>query len=448
MPKRLREPLPDLTLEQLRERMRSLGVTRILVKELAPNDNSKNQPYLSGSLDVINIIPAGDVEVTTTDEGNRIMKAPLPLEWLQPDGGSIPAPNAKLILYPQYPEVRFSGFLKGAVNAPNDLLTTREKGRLLFFGITKDRRIIAWGSRPGSQLDADYHSLGELEKEGVFRRVPLFTREPKDNLSILLAELRRIHLLDWIASKRMSGGIARPYQASNGIGYTLEAELGVSNNGSVDPDFEGWEVKAAQVRNFLSVPPSKRNTLLTPEPDGGAYQAMSFPDFIRQFGYADRRGRADRMNFGGVFRIGRRHALTGLTTKLLGFDAESRQITDVDGQLVLANDAGLEVASWSFSKLLTHWNTKHAKAVYVPGELRNTPDMSYRFGPKVYLGQGTNFNLFLGALCSGNVFFDPGMKLENISYGIPAQKKRSQFRILWRHVPDLYDTMTETILQP
>ena len=103
-------PLPDLALDELRARMNALGVRRLLLKELAPNDNSKNQPYLSGSLDVTNILPSGEVYVDATPKGNRIMKAPLPLEWLQPDGTSMAAPDAKLILYPQYPEVRFSGF--------------------------------------------------------------------------------------------------------------------------------------------------------------------------------------------------------------------------------------------------------------------------------------------------------------------------------------------------
>ena len=101
--------LPDLSLEQLQGMMSALGVRRLLMKELAPNDNAKNQPYLSGSLEVTNIIPAGEVRVETTEKGNKVMKAPLPLEWLQPDGTSIRAPGAQLILYPQYPEVRISG---------------------------------------------------------------------------------------------------------------------------------------------------------------------------------------------------------------------------------------------------------------------------------------------------------------------------------------------------
>ncbi|MGO7204238.1 MvaI/BcnI family restriction endonuclease, partial [Rhizobium ruizarguesonis] len=283
--------------------MTAAGAKRILMKDLAPNDNAKNQPYLSGSLDVTNILPAGDIYVDQTPQGNRIMKAPLPLRWLQPDGSTRPAPHAKLILYPQYPEVRFSGFLRGSQNAPNDILTTRAPGRRLFFGITDDRRIIGWASWGDDTLSANVDALGELEPEGVFRRIPL-SGEPKDSYSLLLAELRRIHLLDWIAGKRLSGGVVKPYNASNGIGYTLEAELGISNNGIAGPDFEGWEVKAAQVPSFTSIPNSKKNTLLTPEPDGGEYTQMSLLEFVTKFGYADKNDVEDRLNFGGQFKVG------------------------------------------------------------------------------------------------------------------------------------------------
>lgn len=79
----------DINLEQLRSMMIAAGVRRLLMKELAPNDNAKNQPYLSGSMDVLNIIPAGEVYVDVTDRGNRIMKAPLNLVWLQPDGSTV-----------------------------------------------------------------------------------------------------------------------------------------------------------------------------------------------------------------------------------------------------------------------------------------------------------------------------------------------------------------------
>lgn len=437
-------PLPDLSLDQLREMMVVLGVKRLLVKELAPNDNSKNQPYLSGSLDVTNILPAGEVYVDETDRGNRIMKARLPLEWLQPDGTSAPAPQAKLILYPQYPEVRFSGFLKGARNAPSAIMTTRVPGRLLFLGITDDRRIIGWGAGPDSLLARAVSALGELEVVGVFRRVPLTAIHEKSTRQTLLDELRRIHLEDWIVSKalRQDGSLV-PCNASNCIGYTLEAELGVARNGNAEPDFEGWEVKANQVRNFASVPASKVITLMTPEPTGGFYRANGVEEFIRTFGYKDKMGREDRMNFGGIHVVGCRQPTTGLTLTLTGYDLNKDEISDPDGSLSLIADDGREAACWSFAGLLNIWSRKHAQAVYVPGEIRNTPQRQYRYGNSVRLAEGTSFNLLVRALALGRVYYDPGIKLERASTGSPAVKRRSQFRIKSGNMNYLYSRMTE-----
>ncbi|WP_339632779.1 MvaI/BcnI family restriction endonuclease [uncultured Sneathiella sp.] len=433
-------PLPDFTLDELRHRMKVLDVKRLLIKELAPNDNSKNQPYLSGSMDVANILPSGTAYVDVTPKGNRVMKAPLPLEWLQPDGESVPAPDAKLILYPQYPEVRFSGFLNRARNAPSHLLTTRMPGRILFFGITRDRRIIGWCVGPDSKIAREIASLGELETEGVFRIIPLEARKASTR-DILFRELRRIHELDWIVSKalRQDGSIV-PCRSSNCIGYTLEAELGVARNGLAEPDFEGWEVKANQVGNFTRPPPpGKAITLMTPEPTGGFYRKAGVEDFIRTYGYEDKMGRKDRLNFGGVHRVGVRHDSTHLTLVLDGYDLANGQITNPEGSLNLLDDRGEVAAAWSFTGLLNIWNRKHAKAVYVPGEVRTDAERSYRYGATVRIGEGTSFNHLVRALAKGDVYYDPGIKLENASSAKPGIKRRSQFRIKSGDMEDLYD---------
>ncbi len=437
-------PLPDISLEQLQGMMAGLGVQRLLVKELAPNDNSKNQPYLSSNLDVTNILPSGDVYIDVTVKGNRIMKAPLPLEWLQPDGTSAPAPNAKLILYPQYPEVRFSGFLMGAKNAPAELLTTRMCGRLLFFGITFDRRVIGWCAGPESQLAHALKGMGNLEQQGVFRRVPLALIRKKSSRELLLEELLRIHRKDWIVSKALNqGGEILPCRASNCVGYTLEAELGVARNGRAEPDFEGWEVKASQVKDYNRIPGSKVTTLMTPEPTGGFYKERGVEAFVRNFGYKDKMGRENRMNFGGVHRVGELHPTTHLTLTLNGYDFQGHSITDPEGSLSLVAKDGTEAASWSFAALLGIWKRKHALAVFVPGEVRTDPERQYRFGNDVRLAEGTSLTYLVKALAVGKVYYDPGIKLENAFAGKPALKRRSQFRIQSKNLGALYTLMNE-----
>ena len=216
--------------------------------------------------------------------------------------------------------------------------------------------------------------------------------------------------------------------------------MGVARNGLAEPDFEGWEVKANQVTDITRPPPpGKAVTLMTPEPTGGFYRDSGVEAFIRTYGYEDMRGREDRLNFGGVHRVGVRHASTHLTLELDGYDADGGQVTNPDGALNLVDDHGQVAASWSFTGLLDIWNRKHARAVYVPGEVRIEPKRSYRYGAAVRLGEGTSFNHLIRALAKGDVYYDPGIKLEHASTAKPAIKRRSQFRIKSGDMDDLYD---------
>lgn len=63
---------------------RDAGVSKILFKRLAPNDNSKNQPYVGSHLTDLSFLPTGDViasESTSTKSKNprRRIKYQAPL---------------------------------------------------------------------------------------------------------------------------------------------------------------------------------------------------------------------------------------------------------------------------------------------------------------------------------------------------------------------------------
>ena len=434
---------PDIGLDRLRELMRANRVNQLLAKELAPNDNSKNQPYLGGDFQALSILPVGDITAERTEKGRETLKAPVSLWWLQPDGTLEQAPGAQMILYPQYPEIRLSGFLRGTRNAPNELMNTRLEGRVMFLGVTPDARIVAWVVGPDSQLAREFRALHNLEQTGVFWKLPLTGNEEVPARERLLAELRRIHLRDWIASYalRADGSLAA-CNAPQCVGYTLEAELGVARNGYAEPDFLGWEVKASQVPSFASPAVSKVLTLMTPEPTGGYYRDDGVEAFIRKYGYPDKMGREDRLNFGGVYKAGKRHEGTALTLTLDGYDTTKREITNASGSLALVADDGAIAAAWSFTALAKLWNRKHAQAVYVPAECRTDPVRAYRYGSTVRLGVGTDFLKLLAAMADGEVYYDPGIKLENASTPKPAVKRRSQFRIRSGSLDVLYASMT------
>lgn len=431
---------PDMPLEQLRRMMAAQGVRQLLVKELAANDNSKNQPYIErGSMGMLNVLPMGEIREETTDKGNVTLKAPLPLSWLRADGSVTPAPHTQVILYPQYPEIRLSGFLKGTEGGPNALMTIRQPGRLLFLGITAERTIIGWVAAHDSGLAAEVRALAGLEQTGVFRDIPL---EAVDrSRERLIGILRELHLRGSIRSWRLGrGGVRLACESSQCGGYTLEAELGIIPNGRSEPDFDGWEIKAHSVTDFTRTG-STNITLMTPEPTGGYYKASGAEAFVRRYGYPDRSGRPDRLNFSSPHTLGKKHVTTGLTMQFIGFDAETGKITDIKGGFALLDADGNEAATWHFAGLLQHWNRKHAKAAYIPYHQDAGAERRYSYGHTVRLCEQTDFVRFLKAMASGDVVYDPGIKVENASGERPATKRRSQFRIKSGNIGALYATM-------
>ncbi|WP_217452058.1 hypothetical protein [Mucilaginibacter humi] len=51
-----------MTLEKLKNIFIAHGCDKVYIKTLSANDNSKNQVYLSGSYDILNIFPISEVK--------------------------------------------------------------------------------------------------------------------------------------------------------------------------------------------------------------------------------------------------------------------------------------------------------------------------------------------------------------------------------------------------
>jgi hypothetical protein len=254
----------ELDLTQLTGMMHAHGVRRLYVKRLAPNDNSKNQVYFGPGFEAANIFPSLGVRAERS-QANPIFKAPLNFFWMDSSAGLHQAPGAQLILYPQYPEVRLSGFLKGS-RGPSSLINSSAPGRVLLLGVTDDGRIVGYPAPADSAVTRELEILGELPREGVFMRLVLgavgFGADARERL---LAELNRIHGLGWISSKRLlPDGTDGPCDAPNCGGLTLEAELGIRPNSLAEPDFMGWEIKQHRVTDFLRPEGVGAITLMTP----------------------------------------------------------------------------------------------------------------------------------------------------------------------------------------
>jgi len=430
------------------------GCTKLYAKQLAENDNSKNQIYFAGAVEALNVFPSQEIFAENTTRGPSF-KARLNFGWLLETGKIASAPGAQLILYSQYPEVRFSGFLTGCKAGPSELMIDRQRaraapsalvrklaGRILFLGVTRDRKVLGYVVAGNSVVAAEFNAKSYPTAFVVFREVPL-PNVPgvADSQRKLLAELRRINRLGWIDSKQLdSHGVLKPCLAPQCGGFTLEAELGIPKNSSSEPDFLGWEVKQHSVKKFTSPDSGTPITLMTPEPTGGFYKERGVEAFIRKFGYPDKNKIPDRLNFGGIHLVGKRQASTGLTMRLVGYDSAKGKLTDASGGIELVSDKGEVAAMWAFGELLVHWSRKHTRAAYVPSVHRAEPRTQYAYGSRVRLAQQTDSLRLLAALASGAVYYDPGIKLENAS-GAAVSKRRSQFRIASRSIGALYETV-------
>lgn len=439
--------LSEITLDQVFAMLADNGVTEVLYKVLPQNANSKNQVYLGGKdPSQFGKLPTGEMtaHVSVSQKSGKqeaVFRADLEFYWLTQEGHLALAPNAKMIFYPQYPEVRFSGFLLGCKSPPSTLWAKNkrgtEPGRILLLGLGNDKKIVGLTLPPEAPATKEILGSGPHATYEVLSILPMPGQRKGDSLDELLYALCQIHQMQWVKSHRLaSDGSVVPCEAPNCNGNTLEALLGIRSNGFSEPDFMGWEIKARQVRD-TDKPNNTVVTLFTPEPSSGVY-IDGIEAFVRRFGYPDRNGRPDRLNFGGVHRAtDPHHHLTGLQLVVDGFDPATKSYLPT-GSLLLVDIKGEVAAGWPFAKLMDHWKNKHAHAAYVPVQQLLEPYRQYRYGKNILLGEGGEFKLLLDAFHKGLAYYDPGIKLEGISTTKPTWKKRSQFRVNSKDLPALY----------
>lgn len=441
--------LSEISLTAVFAMLQDNGVAEVLYKILPRNANSKNQVYLAADFSQLGKIPTSEVtshlSVSRKNGGaEAVFRSALDFYWLDRDGRPSRAPNAKLIFYPQYPEVRFSGFLQGCRNAPSTLWVKEKRGeepdRILVLGIGDGRKVFGITLPPESPAAREIRATEPHDPYGVLHILPMPGQADDDGFRDLMQRLCAIHYRGWLPSTRLdANGVLVPCRSSNCNGNTLESLLGIRSNGYALPDFRGWEVKARNVPN-ADKPGASVVTLFTPEPTSGAYVDEAFRDFMHKYGYPDKNGRPDRLNFGGVYRAGAApHPDTGLRLVLDGFDPETERYA-VDGAIRLIDARNNEAMAWSFAKLMDHWKTKHAHAAFVPSQSRKSGKREYRYGRRILLGEGAQFRLFLKAVQNGKVYYDPGIKLEGVSRMKPTAKRRSQFRARSGDLPSLYES--------
>lgn len=439
--------LAGLSPETIRQMFLDRGCTQVLVKRLSSRqDNDKNQIYVGADLSEVASIPSGDVVASFTRSnkpgaaGETKFTAPVDWVWIAPRGDSA-APQAKLIFYPQYPEVRLSGLLQHSVDPPRSLYARtargQEAGRRLLIGLSPTQPTV-WAMI----LPPEAIALDTIEEEmllnvsGVFARWDLTVAQHTDStLEALLDRLAEIHEMGLVPGQILQANGPVPYSGMNAHGYTLEALCGVMPNGDAQPDYLGWELKAHRAGNSL--------TLFTPAPDGGFIANVPRIDFMRRYGrHRPASGNEpERWDFTGRHYFGRPNASTDLVLDIYGWDGAHG--VQPDGGVILLAPDGETTMLWSFERIMNLWKIKHSQTVYVPCMAEMVAgEKAFQFGDEVLLCTGTSFLHLLRGFAVQAVFYDPGLNIkweEGVRGFRWKPHDRHQFRASLRNVGPLYD---------
>ena len=415
------------------------GVSQVYVKHLAAKqDNDKNQIYLGKGLDgIANILPSRDIverapsqskKKSKSELGSPITEASLDLSWLSRDGSVHRAPEARLINYLQYPEVRISGFIAGCDDPPDALRRRNlEKygKRILLLGVSGGNRILGLVlTEAEDPVVRDFPELPDLPVQPLLK-VMVFgddlSRSPTERL---LEELTAIHLGGWFSSITLKPGCyaPEPFRGNPGGGYTLEALLHIPRNSDAKPDKYGYEIK--------SYTPGKKISLMTPTADSGFEGDNSFREFMARYGTLREDG---SYALSGVYRCNQPNKKTGYVLLIEGFNAEtSTFVDDISSIRIVIRDEtnDVDVSAWSFEKIANKWNEKHASACYVPRDRRKHSgstlhDYDYRYLDFVYICEGTSVKRLFSAIHSGVVYYDPAHRI----YANGKASARPQWRI-------------------
>ena len=448
------------TFDQLEELFYEKEVKQIYVKFLPDSqDNDKNQIYLGNGLDGVSNLFPSDLHIGSGSEstkkrrsskGRPKLEAILEFYWMDSFRRVCRAPHAKIIDYFQYPEVRFSGFLKGCSNPPDSLRRINQDKygkRILVVGANdygKTFGIVL--TELEDPITLDFPELPQSEAVTIFKTHTIGSLLGLSQLELLKQELIKISGI-WHPSTTLRPVDTQPipFKGNQGAGFTLEALFNIPRNSEKKPDKYGFEIKSFKQSGKIS--------LMTPTADCGKEGEMSFKEFMNNYGWIGKKGDG-RIVFNGIYRYKIPNKSNGYVLDILGYDKEYERFSDETNQIVVGLLESIEellLSGWSFQKLLDCWSKKHVSACYVEYLKRpyqgplTVHDFEYKYTGKVYFGMGTTIFKYLKAIASGIVYYDPAHEI--LANGKPHT--RPQWRIsvtktkMLENLKHLYNTVTE-----
>ncbi|WP_336356020.1 MvaI/BcnI family restriction endonuclease [Pseudomonas granadensis] len=447
------------SLADIYDLLQRLGCDMAMLKFLPKNANDKNQVYWTREIQPLQTkftLKFGDRGISASKEcvknGDSITEAVFEsYGWVDQNEQVVPVKNAKVIIYPQYPEVRLSGFTTVQNTMP----------RMLSVNFTKTNpnaiRLMILGRIPGGAcvglmyIDLPQSLLEEINAlpgaEGSRACKLLIIKQGHSHR--LASRLREVVDRPHRGCRLDAKGKTLPFTGTQVCGYTLEQQFGITPNSAMDGDFHGIELKVHTTRKV---------TLCTTEPDFGVY-AENFEGFMTTHGYESTPG---EWRVTGLHRATVPCAKSNLTLHVREYrtvdpqnlksgwicnDQGERQSFPYDPktsltakmnavEVVLLDPAGKVAAGWSLARLMNNWGAKHNEAVYISANKSNNTnakdaELGFKyeitFASKVIWCGGTSAERLLEAICAGTIFLDPAPKF--MANDRSKNKRRCQWRV-------------------
>ena len=166
---------------------------------------------------------------------------------------------------------------------------------------------------------------------------------------------------------------------------------------------------------------------------------QNLEEFLRNYGWSNK---PDRIDFASIHKNNLLNKRTQLLLVMEGYDPDKQEITDPDGGLLLVDESGNVAAGWTYSKILEHWKKKHSRTCFVSYSKQDNNGIFFQFGPLVRLAEGAGIKNYLHSLFVQAVYYDPGINMKFID-GKWKPKKRNQFRIKWKDIEALYESVVD-----
>ncbi len=403
-----REHLKARDLGQIVDQFRRQGVDRVLAREIQPYRLSSNSILLGSSPRILNQIPVRGFRTGKSKRqiGRQVFKSRLNLAWMNPEGKLIQAPIAQLSLDPKTREIRIFDPVRACVDPP-DMEVASQNRSVLLLGIRDDGKIVA------RLVDARESAATDLLEMLSPHRHALTEFMVDDGG--LDAVVRPGSLLE-----NGEGDFSEMSDAEGRLSFSRVLEKAEASLGE---NLSRWRTDSERLEVCL-------------DPAGGYIREAGVSAFVQKYGQENPRSTTERYDVRTIHQFGEKNESSGLELALIGFDAESREITDVNGGIRLVDSENQLAAEWPLVDLLNYWVERplHLFKIKTNPEAEHSEKVEWM----VEWMEDTDFFRFLDLISRAKVEYQPELMVRYPGSEQETTREKHRFVVSSSSLSDLY----------